>query len=118
MFPIPGPRPDYRVVLQQLLSATHWNSILASEWAREIQTRTNGRVKITYYPGGTLTPAAKVYDVVVQGISDIGMSVLSYTMGRFPASELVDLPHGYPNGWVATMVANDYYNHFKTGRVQ
>jgi TRAP-type C4-dicarboxylate transport system substrate-binding protein len=92
---------------------THFNSILAEEWAKEVEARTNGQVKITYYPGGSLTAAANVYDGVVQDISDIGMSVLSYTMGRFPASELVDLPHGYPNGWVATKVANDFYNKFK-----
>ena len=92
---------------------THLHSILAAEWIKEIETRTEGRVKITYYPGGTLTPAPKVYDGVVEGISDIGMSVLAYSMGRFPATELVDLPHGYPNGWVATKVANDFYNEFK-----
>jgi len=41
------------------------------------------------------------------------MSVLAYSMGRFPATELVDMPHAYPNGWVATMVANDFYKEFK-----
>lgn len=92
---------------------THLHSVLADQFCQEIERRSNGRVKITYYPGGTLTPAAQIYDGVVQGISDIGMSVLSYTMGRFPASELVDMPHGYPNGWVATMVANDFYQRFK-----
>ena len=92
---------------------THFHSILAEEWAKEIEARTDGRVKITYYPGGSLTPAPQVYDGVVEGISDIGMSVLAYSMGRFPASELVDLPHAYPNGWVATKVANDYYQEFK-----
>lgn len=92
---------------------THLNSILAEEWIKEIETRTEGMVDITYFPGGSLTPAAQVYDGVVQGISDIGMSVLAYTMGRFPASELIDLPHGYPNGWVATKVANDFYNNFQ-----
>jgi len=92
---------------------THFHSILAEEWITEIEARTNGRVEITYYPGGSLTPAPKVYDGVVEGISDIGMSVLAYTVGRFPATELVDLPHAYPNGWVATKVANDFYNEFK-----
>ena len=92
--------------------STHLNSILAEEWIKEIEDRTDGRVHIDYFPGGTLTPAAGVYDGVVEGISDIGMSCLAYTPGRFPVSELVDLPHGYPNGWVATKVANDYYNEF------
>lgn len=93
--------------------STHFHSILAEEWIKEIETRTNGKVKITYYPGGSLTTAAQVYDGVVEGISDIGMSVLAYSMGRFPASELVDLPHAYPNGWVATKVANDLYQEFQ-----
>ena len=92
---------------------THLHSVLAQAWIDEISARTNGKVKITYYPGGTLTPADKTYDGVVSGISDIGMSLFAYTMGRFPASTLVDFPHSYPNGWVATMVANDFYQEFK-----
>ena len=92
---------------------THLHSILAEEWVKEIESRTNGKVKITYYSGGGLAKGPEVYDAVVEGICDIGMSVLAYTMGRFPANELVDLPHGYPNGWVATKAANDFYNEFK-----
>ncbi len=92
---------------------THLNSVLAERFCREVEQRTNGRVRITHYPGGSLTPAAGVYEGVVKGISDIGMSCLAYTMGRFPASEIVDLPHGYPSGWVATKVANDFYRKFK-----
>ena len=92
---------------------THLHSILAEEWAKEVEKRSDGLVKITYYPGGSLTPAPKVYDGVVEGISDIGMSVLAYSVGRFPASELIDLPHKYPNGWVATKTANDFYQEFQ-----
>jgi TRAP-type C4-dicarboxylate transport system substrate-binding protein len=92
--------------------STHLNSILAEEWIKEIEARTDGAVDITYYPGGSLTAAANIYDGVVQGISDMGMSCLAYTPGRFPACELVDMPHEYPNGWVATKVANDFYNEF------
>jgi TRAP-type C4-dicarboxylate transport system substrate-binding protein len=93
--------------------STHFHSILAEEWAKEIEKRTDSRVKITYFSGGSLTQAAQVYDGVVEGISDIGMSVLAYSVGRFPASELIDLPHAYPNGWVATKVANDFYQEFQ-----
>ncbi len=92
---------------------THLNSVLAQEWINEIQRRTDGQVKIDYHSGGSLTAANLIYDGVVNGISDIGMSCFSYTVGRFPVNELVDLPHKYPNGWVATKVANDYYNEFK-----
>ncbi len=102
----------FELTYSNFFPSTHLNSMLAEAWIDEIEARTDGRVKITYYPGGTLTPAAGVYDGVVQGISDIGMSCLAYTPGRFPACELVDMPHNYPSGWVATKVANDFYNEF------
>ncbi len=94
-------------------AASHRNSVLATEWAREVEKRTGGKVQITLFYGGTLTPADKCYDGVVNGISDIGMSCLSYTMGRFPLSEVLDLPLGSRSGAVATRLVNDFYNKFK-----
>jgi TRAP-type C4-dicarboxylate transport system substrate-binding protein len=93
--------------------APHKNTILANEWAKEVEKRTQGRVKITLFPGGTLTPADKCYDGVVKGISDIGMSVLGYTRGKFPLTEVIDLPLGYKNGLSATLLVNRYYQQFK-----
>jgi TRAP-type C4-dicarboxylate transport system substrate-binding protein len=93
--------------------APHTNCILSVEWGKEIEKRTNGRVKITVFPGGTLTPADKCYDGVVKGISDLGMSVPSYTMGRFPLSEVLDLPLGAKTAFVATRLVNDFYKKFK-----
>lgn len=93
--------------------ATHKNSILADQWCMEVTKRTNGRVKITYFPGGTLTPAAQTYDNVVKGIADIGYSVFAYTRGKFPLMEVIDLPIGVQSGAVATRLVNDFYNRFK-----
>ncbi len=93
--------------------ASHKNSILAAEWAKEVEKRTGGQVQVTLFYGGTLTPADKCYDGVVKGISDLGMSVLSYTMGRFPLMEVLDLPLGSRSGQVATRLVNDFYDKFK-----
>jgi len=93
--------------------ATHGHCIMATEWAKEIEKRTNGAVKINMFPGGTLTPADQCYDGVVKGISDIGMSVVSYVKGRFPLSEVIDLPLGYKKGNQATKLANEYFAKFK-----
>ena len=92
--------------------APHKHSVLAAEWAKEIEKRTNGRIKITIFPGGTLTAADKCYDGVVKGISDIGMSVFAYTRGRFPLTEVADLPLGIKSGLVATKMINAYYKKF------
>jgi len=92
---------------------THVQAKLGAEWAAEVEKRTNGKVKITYYPGGALLKGPKIYDGVLTGIADMGMSVFGYSRGVFPAMEVIDLPNGYPNGKVATQVINDFYNTFK-----
>ncbi|HEX2966998.1 MAG TPA: TRAP transporter substrate-binding protein [Syntrophorhabdaceae bacterium] len=79
----------------------------------EIKKRTNGRVEITHYAGGTLTTFPKVYDGIVNQVSDIGHSHIGYTRGRFPVTEILDLPVGYSSGFVATHVKWDFFKKFK-----
>jgi len=93
--------------------APHACTKTATLWAQEIEKRTNGRIKITMLPGATLTQADKCYDGVVKGISDIGSSVLSYTRGRFPLMEVVELPLGYKSAVQATNLVNAIYKKFK-----
>jgi len=88
---------------------THGHAIQGANMIKEIEKRTNGRVKISYFPGGTLTKPRVCYDGVVKGISDIGMSCFAYTRGRFPVMEAVDLPFGYKSGKIATRVAYEFF---------
>jgi TRAP-type C4-dicarboxylate transport system substrate-binding protein len=92
---------------------SHGQCQAAMSWAKEIEKRTNGQVAIQIFPTGTLTKPQQCYDGVVNGISDIGMSVFAYTRGRFPVMEALDLPLGYPSGKVASRAANAFYNQYK-----
>lgn len=92
---------------------THIQSQLAEQWCREVEARTGGQVVIDYYPAGTLTKPKDCYDGVVQRISDIGLSALGYTKGRFPVLSGVDLPMGYTSGVQATKLANAVFEKFK-----
>jgi TRAP-type transport system periplasmic protein len=93
--------------------APHKICVLNVEWGKEIEKRTNGKVKVTMFPGGTLTPGDKCYDGVVKGLSHLGHSVFSYTIGKFPMTEVIDLPLGYRSGLAATKLVNEYYSKFK-----
>lgn len=93
--------------------APHKNSIIAQQWCKEVEKRAAGKVKITYFPGGTLTPAAQTYDNVVKGIADIGESCFAYTRGKFPMMETLDLPLGYKTGVSATNLVNAFYAKFQ-----
>ena len=91
---------------------THGQTKAAMDWAKEIETLTDNKVQITVFPGGTLTKAPQCYSGVVKGISDLGFSLFAYTRGRFPVMAAVDLPMGYPNGKVASKVAQEFAKTF------
>lgn len=91
----------------------HAQCKVAEEWAAEVEKRTDGGVKITIYPAGTLTKADQCYVGVVNGVSDIGMSCFAYTRGRFPLLEGLDLPLGYPSGLAATRIATKVASEFQ-----
>jgi TRAP-type transport system periplasmic protein len=88
---------------------THIQSKLAEAWCAEVEKRTEGRVKVQYFAGQTLTKAKQTYDSIVDGIADVGTSALAYTKGRFPVMGAIDLPFGYPSGLAATKAANALY---------
>jgi TRAP-type C4-dicarboxylate transport system substrate-binding protein len=92
---------------------THPAAVMAGQFCEEVKKRTNGRIDISYYAGGTLATGPKVFNSVVQGLADIGLSATPYNRGRFPVTEVLDLPHGFPSAWVSGQVQNDFYAKFK-----
>jgi TRAP-type C4-dicarboxylate transport system substrate-binding protein len=97
----------YKLTYSVFFPPSHIQAKVARQWAEEIEKRTDGRVKVEVFAGGTLTKAPQVYQGVVDGVSDIGMSCFAYTRGRFPLLEGLDLPLGYPDGKTASRVADE-----------
>jgi TRAP-type C4-dicarboxylate transport system substrate-binding protein len=91
---------------------THIHAKLGESWIKEIESRTQGRMKINFYPGGALLKGDKMYSGVQTGISDIGMSVFVYNRGMYPVMEIVDLPLGFTSGKMGTTVINEIYKKF------
>jgi TRAP-type C4-dicarboxylate transport system substrate-binding protein len=92
---------------------THVFSQLAAQFCDEVKKRTNGKVEINYYPGGSLSTAPKMYDAIVNQVTDIGLSHVGYTRGRFPVTEMLDLPVGLTSGFVATHIKDDFYRKYQ-----
>ncbi|WP_373694404.1 TRAP transporter substrate-binding protein [Geobacter sp.] len=82
-------------------------------WAKEVEKRTGGRVKVQTFPGGTLLNAKNMAEGVTSGIADIGNFAMSYQPGRFPVSEAVDLPFGFTSSKVASLVLYDLIDKYK-----
>jgi TRAP-type C4-dicarboxylate transport system substrate-binding protein len=88
-------------------------TLIGNEFIEEIEKRTAGRVKITYYPGGTLLTAPAMIDGIMKGIADIGYTNVDYNPGRFPVTEVCVVALGYPSAWVGSQCMNDFYQRFK-----
>ncbi len=65
---------------------------LVAGWAEALKEESGGRIIIESYPGETLLKSAEIYEGVVSGIADIGLSAFFYTRGRFPVLEAFELP--------------------------
>ncbi len=84
-----------------------------AQWAKEVEKRTDGLVKIQTFPGGTLLGARDMYDGVLNGVADIGLGSPSYDPGRFPLTSGVALPVNFPNATVASLTLLDLMMEFK-----
>ncbi|MDR2017369.1 MAG: TRAP transporter substrate-binding protein [Syntrophobacterales bacterium] len=93
--------------------ATTFPCVQMERWAKEVEKRTGGKVKVQTFPGSTLLPAKNIFDGVLTGMADIGNFAMSYQPGRFPISEAVDLPLGFASAKAASLTLYDLVEKYK-----
>ncbi len=82
-------------------------------WKTEVEKRTNGKVVINTFPGGTLLGAKNMMDGVIMGQADIGCLCMAYQPGRFSVTNATSLPLGLPNAEVSSQVLWELYKAYK-----
>jgi TRAP-type C4-dicarboxylate transport system substrate-binding protein len=82
-------------------------------WKEEVEKRTDGKVVINTYPGGTLLEAKDMMDGVIAGLADIGCLCMAYQPGRFIITNATSLPLGIPNARVGSLVLWDLYQKYQ-----
>lgn len=86
--------------LHQMLPAQATIPAKAIEpWAAKVQEESGGRIKVELYPAMQLGgQPPELYDQAKDGVVDLIWTVLGYTPGRFPKSEVFELPFLITNG--------------------
>ena len=82
-------------------------------WTTEVKKRTNGKVVVNTFPGGTLLGAKEMMDGVIAGQADIGNLCMAYQPGRFIVTNATSLPVGIPNAKVGSLVLWDLYEKYQ-----
>ena len=79
------------LAVSQWLPAGHPVHGVMAEWAHKAEQATQGRVKFNVLPQPVTNPPGH-YNAVRDGLADVAMTVIGYTPGRFPLSEIAELP--------------------------
>jgi len=88
-----APAAEVELSFAHFMPATSWqHEELFTAWARSVEEASDGRIAVTVYPAQTLGKAPQGYDNARDGIADIAWTVQGYTAGRFPLSQIVELP--------------------------
>lgn len=83
------------------------------QWKTEVEKRTNGKVSVKTFPGGTLLGAKNMFDGVVAGQADIGNLCMAYQPGRFLVTNAISLPVGFSDARSGSLALLDLYNKYK-----
>ena len=75
------------------MPATTWqHEQLFLAWGEAVDTASGGDVTVTVFPAQTLGSAPAGYDNAMNGIADVAWTIQGYTPGRFPLTQIVELP--------------------------
>jgi len=67
--------------------------LILDVWADKVEADSNGRIKIDRYAAMALGGAPpELMDQAIDGVADIVWTVVGYTPGRFPSTEVFELP--------------------------
>src|SRR5690606_11032769 len=98
--PAPARAADITLTYAFFAPAATFPGRQMAHWAEELKKRTNDKVQVRTFPGGSLLSARDMYDGVSKGVADIGLGSPSYDPGRFPLTSGMSLPLGLPSSTV------------------
>lgn len=103
---------DVTLKLHQFLPAqANVPKLILDVWADKVEADSDGRIKVERYPSMQLGgKPPELMDQAIDGVADIIWTVVGYTPGRFPSTEVFELPFMMTN---ARAVSHAYWEMFE-----
>jgi TRAP-type C4-dicarboxylate transport system substrate-binding protein len=77
------------------------------KWANGLERQSGGRITVKRFPGSQMGPVQQHYDFVRTGQADVAWFLHGATPGRFPLTEIVQVPYLVGSAEIGTKVLND-----------
>ncbi|WP_372656727.1 TRAP transporter substrate-binding protein [Hydrogenophaga sp.] len=82
-------------------------------WAKKVEAESNGQIKIQLFHAMQLGGAPpQLFDQARDGVVDLTWTVLGYTPGRFPKTEVFELPFLTTTGEASSQAIQEYVEKF------
>jgi len=110
--PAPAPEPTKPIKLKFSYTMPQGMSLAAGWdlWGEEVAKRTDGRVTVENYPGGTLFKLPVTMDSVASGVADVANTSVGAFSQRFVLANVGNYPTlGYPDTTEGTLAADLAY---------
>ena len=99
---------------QSLPAQANVPKLVLDVWADKVETASDGRIKIDRYPAMQLGGRPpELMDQAIDGVADIIWTVVGYTPGRYPTTEVFELPFMMTDSG-AGPVSRAYWEMFET----
>ena len=97
----------YELKLGHFISPKHIFAEYLQKWADELKTKSSGKLSITIFPANTMGPVQNYYDYARTGVADITWYLTGATPGRFPLTEIIQMPYMVGSSEIGTQTLND-----------
>lgn len=97
----------YNLKMAHYVPPGHFFSKYLADWAAELEERSDGRLQIEIFDSAQMGPTPRYYDFARTGAADITWWLHGATPGRFPLTELINMPYMVGSAEIGTKVLND-----------
>jgi len=97
----------YEVKVAAFVTPQHFMSKWLVQWGEKLEKASNGRLVFKHFPGAQMAPPPAHYDLARTGQADVSWFLHGGTPGRFPLTELIQLPYLVGSAEIGTKVLND-----------
>jgi TRAP-type transport system periplasmic protein len=97
----------FEMKLAYFVGDQHAMSRWLIKWSDNLEKESGGRITVKRFPGAQMGPIQQHYDFARTGQADVAWFLHGATPGRFPLTEIIQLPYVAGSSEIGTKVLND-----------
>ena len=105
--PLAQAQQKYEMKLAYFVGDQHAMSQWLIKWSEQLEKGSGGRLAVKRFPSAQMGPTPAHYDFARTGQADVSWFLHGGTPGRFPLTEIINLPFMVGSSEIGTKVLND-----------